>query len=163
MLESADPKRASDFAKWMEIQRGSQKEPKRGDSCVLAMVVNTDKMIYVYHGSADYVGQTDTHYKLKTERGINEYSKEDQIVFDSVGSFEKFVTLLTLKFGGEDIGIETKKLPVMETEKNKKNDDGCVEEGLEDPEDNPCWKGYHPVGTKKKQGRTVPNCVPNDK
>jgi hypothetical protein len=26
--------------------------------------------------------------------------------------------------------------------------------------DNPCWKGYHPVGTKKKGGRTVPNCVP---
>jgi hypothetical protein len=25
---------------------------------------------------------------------------------------------------------------------------------------NPCWKGYHPVGTKKKNGRTVPNCVP---
>ena len=25
---------------------------------------------------------------------------------------------------------------------------------------NPCWKGYEPVGTKKKRGRTVPNCVP---
>jgi hypothetical protein len=25
---------------------------------------------------------------------------------------------------------------------------------------NPCWKGYHPIGTKKKNGRTVPNCVP---
>jgi len=28
--------------------------------------------------------------------------------------------------------------------------------------DNPCWKGYHPVGTKKKNGRTVPNCVPSE-
>lgn len=28
--------------------------------------------------------------------------------------------------------------------------------------DNPCWKGYHPVGTKKKAGKTVPNCVPNE-
>ena len=41
---------------------------------------------------------------------------------------------------------------------------GCkckeVEEGLRDPKDNPCWKGYKPVGTKKKNGRTVPNCVP---
>jgi len=26
--------------------------------------------------------------------------------------------------------------------------------------ENPCWKGYHPVGTKKKNGKTVPNCVP---
>jgi hypothetical protein len=33
-------------------------------------------------------------------------------------------------------------------------------EGLRDPKDNPCWKGYKPVGTKKKGGRTVPNCVP---
>jgi hypothetical protein len=35
-------------------------------------------------------------------------------------------------------------------------------EGLRNPKDNPCWKGYHPVGTKKKNGRTVPNCVPNE-
>jgi hypothetical protein len=24
----------------------------------------------------------------------------------------------------------------------------------------PCWKNYMMVGTKKKSGRTVPNCVP---
>lgn len=35
-----------------------------------------------------------------------------------------------------------------------------VKEGLRDPKDNPCWKGYKPVGTKQKGGRTVPNCVP---
>lgn len=35
-------------------------------------------------------------------------------------------------------------------------------EGLRDPKDNPCWKGYKPVGTKKKGGRTVPNCVPKE-
>jgi len=38
--------------------------------------------------------------------------------------------------------------------------EGFLEEGLKDPKDNPCWKGYHPVGTKKKGGKTVPNCVP---
>jgi len=27
---------------------------------------------------------------------------------------------------------------------------------------NPCWTGYHPIGTKKKGGRTVPNCVPEE-
>lgn len=37
-----------------------------------------------------------------------------------------------------------------------------VEEGLRDPKDNPCWKGYKPVGTKQKNGRTVPNCVPKE-
>ena len=38
--------------------------------------------------------------------------------------------------------------------------DEILTEGLKDPKDNPCWTGYHPVGTKKKDGRTVPNCVP---
>ena len=33
---------------------------------------------------------------------------------------------------------------------------------LKNPADNPCWTGYHPVGTKKKAGRAVPNCVPNE-
>jgi len=27
---------------------------------------------------------------------------------------------------------------------------------------NPCWTGYKPVGTKKKGGKTVPNCVPKE-
>ena len=27
----------------------------------------------------------------------------------------------------------------------------------------PCWRGYEMVGTKKKGGRTVPNCVPKKK
>jgi hypothetical protein len=37
-----------------------------------------------------------------------------------------------------------------------------IAEGLKDPKDNPCWKGYKPVGTKKKGGKTVPNCVPKE-
>ena len=27
---------------------------------------------------------------------------------------------------------------------------------------NPCWTGYHPIGTKNKNGKTVPNCVPEE-
>jgi len=26
-----------------------------------------------------------------------------------------------------------------------------------------CWEGYEAVGTKKKGGKTVPNCVPKSK
>ncbi len=40
--------------------------------------------------------------------------------------------------------------------------EGELVEGLKNPKDNPCWKGYHPVGTKEKGGRTVPNCVPKE-
>ena len=28
--------------------------------------------------------------------------------------------------------------------------------------ENPCWKGYEMVGTKMKNGREVPNCVPKN-
>ena len=28
---------------------------------------------------------------------------------------------------------------------------------------NPCWKGYEMIGTKKKDGKKVPNCVPKKK
>ena len=35
-------------------------------------------------------------------------------------------------------------------------EDGKLKGGAEDP----CWKDYHMVGTKKKGGREVPNCVP---
>jgi hypothetical protein len=35
-----------------------------------------------------------------------------------------------------------------------------IAEGLRT--ENPCWKGYKPVGTKKKAGKTVPNCVPKE-
>lgn len=28
-----------------------------------------------------------------------------------------------------------------------------------DQDGNPCWKGYKMVGTKKKNGKEVPNCV----
>ncbi|WP_187270282.1 hypothetical protein [Pontibacter qinzhouensis] len=29
-------------------------------------------------------------------------------------------------------------------------------------ENNPCWKGYEPVGMKEKNGKEVPNCVPKN-
>lgn len=38
-----------------------------------------------------------------------------------------------------------------------------MQEGLKNPKDNPCWTGYEPVGTKVKDGKTVPNCVPKKK
>lgn len=34
---------------------------------------------------------------------------------------------------------------------------------LKNPKDNPCWDGYEPVGTKMKNGKEVPNCVPKKK
>ena len=35
--------------------------------------------------------------------------------------------------------------------------------GKIDKDEDPCWSGYKMVGTKKKYGREVPNCVPGKK
>ena len=29
--------------------------------------------------------------------------------------------------------------------------------------DDPCWKGYEKAGTKTKNGKKVPNCIPSKK
>jgi hypothetical protein len=29
--------------------------------------------------------------------------------------------------------------------------------------DDPCWNGYEQAGTKEKNGKTVPNCIPEEK
>lgn len=33
---------------------------------------------------------------------------------------------------------------------------------IETMEQNPCWKGYEMIGTKNKNGKKVPNCVPKE-
>jgi hypothetical protein len=37
-----------------------------------------------------------------------------------------------------------------------------VEKKLEKDSDDPCWDGYVQLGTKKKGGKEVPNCVPKE-
>ena len=46
--------------------------------------------------------------------------------------------------------------PVIEKKKDKSP-------GKIDKDEDPCWKGYKMVGTKKKGGKEVPNCVPGKK
>ncbi|MBB6609570.1 hypothetical protein H7F15_00835 [Pontibacter sp. Tf4] len=40
-----------------------------------------------------------------------------------------------------------------------KSKSGSSKSGSEDP----CWKGYEQVGMKNKDGKQVPNCVPENK
>lgn len=55
-----------------------------------------------------------------------------------------------------------RKPPHTEHGKQSEIEKKIIDEGLKDPKDNPCWDNYKPVGTKKKNGKTVPNCVPED-
>jgi hypothetical protein len=38
----------------------------------------------------------------------------------------------------------------------------CIQEILLEKKKDPCWKGYTQYGTKKKNGKEVPNCVPTN-
>jgi hypothetical protein len=58
-------------------------------------------------------------------------------------------------FSDDDMSMGSRQVRFVSVEQG-------VAEGLRDPKDNPCWKGYKPVGTKKKGGKTVPNCVPTN-
>ena len=46
---------------------------------------------------------------------------------------------------------------------NMEIDDHITREEKKMKGPDPCWKGYQMVGTKKKGGREVPNCVPEEK
>jgi hypothetical protein len=59
--------------------------------------------------------------------------------------YESLISLVT----GDDTLFSRMKIKVQE-------------ETLDEMKDDPCWKDYQMVGTKKKNGKTVPNCVPKE-
>jgi hypothetical protein len=79
----------------------------------------------------------------KKKKKVKEASKPDYIDIDKDGD---------------------KKEPMKKAAKDKKKKDSEVEEAgkMKGGGDDPCWKGYKMVGTKKKNGKEVPNCVPRD-
>lgn len=77
---------------------------------------------------------------------IMEYAKED--AQDDMALHDVTQRLIEL----------SKKVDVINMDHYDAIVSGNVDESLRT--DNPCWKNYKPVGTKKKGGRTVPNCVP---
>ncbi len=92
------------------------------------------------------------------EEQINELSKDTLKSYHkkAVGQLTKG-DVRTDKFDKREAGAMKAYKKAYDVKDYSKQD---VEEGLRDPKDNPCWKGYKPVGTKKKSGKTVPNCVP---
>jgi len=38
-----------------------------------------------------------------------------------------------------------------------------IKKSTEKKKEDPCWEGYEQVGVKKKNGKVVPNCVPEKK
>lgn len=96
------------------------------------------------------------HKKLKEETELSELSTK--IITAYRRGMEKDVALKPkmdpMKKAQRERGFRTSTHKILGLAKVN------ATESLKDPEDNPCWKGFKPVGTKKKAGKTVPNCVP---
>lgn len=49
----------------------------------------------------------------------------------------------------------------MKTKKVNLNEfKSLIKQIIKEENDNPCWKGYQKFGTKMKNGKEVPNCIP---
>jgi len=82
--------------------------------------------------------------------GLNTWQEAKQIL--PADKFQKFLEYTTDQLTRSKVMASGPGLMPNENQENKKT--------LKNS--NPCWKGYKPVGTKKKSGRTVPNCVPTN-
>jgi len=71
-----------------------------------------------------------------------------------------FKTLQPLEFTDRSAAVTKEETEKETGEKLSAQDCGCKEE-LKDKDD-PCWEGYVMVGHKMKDGKKVPNCVPED-
>lgn len=92
--------------------------------------------------------------KYKTE-SVNEAKAGDFEIGDFVHFKSKNKTGMVKKIDGDKITIMTMKGDVVGDIKDVKvlYQDNINEAG-------PCWKGYKQIGMKTKDGREVPNCVP---
>jgi hypothetical protein len=122
LIESDSTKEQEDFFNWFEEQKSLLLTPNPESKCILAMIIHTGEKIKVVYGVAKYIDQTESHYILEIPSGQHQYSKKNQLVFDSKKSFEKFLTLLNLKFKNSDTDISIEQMPVMETERNQTED-----------------------------------------
>jgi hypothetical protein len=102
----------------------------------------------------DYLVTVWDYLQSEKEQGIAENKRRMSRAAKGNEKYGKDGMKALAKAGRE--GASEKKLDTIRDKYDNYN------EGLKDPKDNPCWKGYKPVGTKKKGGRTVPNCVPKE-
>lgn len=128
LMESKEPSQASNFNQWLSEQQNAQSVPAENSPCIIAMIMPTPGEIYVMWGQSIYVGQNSTHYQLRIDSGVYEYSKRNQIVFDSKASFEKFIIALKLKYEDQGRKIEITQGSVMETARSKHNEPDQLKE-----------------------------------
>ena len=123
-----------------------KKYPAAKDPVIAKAIADKEKE----QGSDKHTEELDDSFQVGDEFGIS-FSEDYEISTQIVGFLEDGIVIElddTAKGMMENQGISFL--------------DGQLEESKKKTlrNSNPCWKGYHPVGTKQKGGRTVPNCVP---
>jgi len=98
--------------------------------------------------------QKPTHYKEAFE-SFNPPVLED--VPEDVA--ENWIDQLTIKQFNEELKDVFPYIYKLVSEATKAKELG-PEELVDEEDDNPCWKGYKMIGMKEKNGKEVPNCVP---
>lgn len=93
--------------------------------------------------------------KEDTEEKEVEMTDEQKVMASTVASEE-------IKTDSYDEKPDMEKKEVSDEESEEEKDKEDEEETKIKDEENPCWEGYHQEGMKEKDGKTVPNCVPNE-
>lgn len=109
----------------------------------------------------DIIDKLDTILKENSEQASGLFEIGDEFGISFSEDLEIATTIVGFVEDGIVVELDDTAIGIME-DNGAKFIDGYLDEGLRDPKDNPCWKGYKPVGTKKKNGKTVPNCVPKE-
>jgi hypothetical protein len=109
----------------------------------------------------DLIQKIDNILKENAEQRAGLFEIGDEFGISFSEDLEIATTIVGFVEDGIIVELDDTAIGIMESN-GARFIDGYLEEGLRDPKDNPCWKGYHPVGTKKKNGKTVPNCVPTE-
>jgi hypothetical protein len=109
----------------------------------------------------DIIDKLNTILKENSEQTSGLFGIGDEFGISFSEDLEIATTIVGFVEDGIVVELDEEAIGIME-DNGARFVEGYLEEGLRDPKDNPCWKGYKPVGTKKKNGKTVPNCVPKE-
>lgn len=165
---------ATKSARWRFSKSELETPEKLNSKDKLYYLIGTDKAVIVLrngivpgvYADGTKADENDIHNAEKTSKLVHpngEYTeKQTDVLVDNNGNFVEFFedpSLSPIKVHGDDFWGIRHQVPTTYS-KLKGEIRKAVKEVLAEKE-GPCWKGYKMVGMKKKNGKEVPNCVPD--
>lgn len=97
------------------------------------------------------------YYAAQKERAVKEHIvTEDTVTYTHKDTGAKMKSKNLTDVGAKSLSMQLKMQQHKDVQHVKEGENKQMK-GKD-----PCWKGYQMVGTKKKNGREVPNCVPEE-